>query len=206
MHGVLDGIRGQLHWDGHWMAWNLMLALVPWALAFVLFRPRRRLGLGWWLGVAACIALLPNAAYVLTDVIHLPGAVRRQPSDSVVLTAVLPLFVALFVIGFTAYSDALRRMSAFAVGRGWLAKRWPLETAVHAVTAVAIYAGRVHRFNSWDVVFRPGLLADRMVDSFTKPFAAAAMLFVFVSLVVGYAVMRTLLDSISPVRGLRRVA
>jgi uncharacterized membrane protein len=38
MHEVLDGLRGQLHVSGHWMAWNLVLALAPWALAVALFR------------------------------------------------------------------------------------------------------------------------------------------------------------------------
>src|SRR5436190_14665055 len=111
MYEVLHGIRSQLHLSGHWMAWNLVLAVIPWFLAAVLFRPGRRVGVAWWLELAAFIALLPNAAYVLTDIIHLPGAVRGEPSNSVVFAAILPMYAALFIIGFTAYCDSLRRMT-----------------------------------------------------------------------------------------------
>jgi uncharacterized membrane protein len=37
---------------------------------------------------------------------------------------------------------------------------WTVEAAVHATSAVAIYLGRVHRLNSWDVV-RPSHLRPR---------------------------------------------
>src|SRR4051812_24343730 len=56
---------------GRWMVWNLALAAVPVFLAMALFRPGRRHGVGWWLGTALFVLFLPNAPYVLTDVVHL---------------------------------------------------------------------------------------------------------------------------------------
>ncbi len=60
-----------------WMVWNTMLALVPLALSFTLFSPGRRCrSMGWWFGFAVFVAALPNAPYVLTDVIHLVDDAR----------------------------------------------------------------------------------------------------------------------------------
>ncbi len=62
--------------NARWMGWNLLLALVPLALALLLFRGRRERTALWWLGTAAFVAFLPNAPYVMTDVIHLFTDVR----------------------------------------------------------------------------------------------------------------------------------
>src|SRR3712207_495039 len=123
------------------MVWNLILAATPWVLALFLFRPSRRAGWPWRLGLAAWLLLLPNAAYVLTDVVHLPAAVRREPSDRLVLLVVLPLYVAFFTAGFVAYCDALRRLRRYVTTLGWVRRGWTVEIPVHAASAVAIYLG-----------------------------------------------------------------
>ncbi len=51
---VVAGIGRLLDVSGHWMAWNLVLALVPWMLSLYLFRPTRRPGAAW-----VCGALCP---------------------------------------------------------------------------------------------------------------------------------------------------
>jgi uncharacterized membrane protein len=99
---VIEGLRRQLDASGRWMAWNLVLALAPWLLSLVLFRRERRPGWAWFAGLGAWVLLIPNAAYVLTDVVHLPAAVRREPSDAQVLLVVFPLYVAFFAVVFTA--------------------------------------------------------------------------------------------------------
>lgn len=111
------------------MAWNFVLAMAPWVLAFLLFRRSRRPGPVWLCGVVGWLLLLPNAAYVLTDVVHLPAAVRREPSDTTVLLVVFPLYAAFWAVGFVAYSDSLRRLSGYAVGRGCIADRRVIELA-----------------------------------------------------------------------------
>src|SRR5262249_11720943 len=140
---------------------------------------RRRLGVAWWCGALACLALLPNAAYVLTDVVHLPGAVRAEPRDSVVVAAILPMYAVLFIVGFGAYADALRRMSAFVVARKWNRSRTPIELTVHALSTLAIYIGRVHRLNSWDLVRRPVLVLERISFGLRSTTAIAGMVVTF---------------------------
>ena len=193
---VVDAIRRQLEASGRWMVWNLILAAAPWVLAVVLFRPSRRAGWPWLCGLAAWLLLLPNAAYVLTDVVHLPAAVRREPSDRLVVLVVLPLYAAFFAAGFVAYADALRRLRRHATASGWVRRGWTIEAAVHAVSALGIYLGRVHRFNSWDVAQEPLTILSRAVAGFTRPLAVAGMLGVFVVLTVGQVVTRPILEAV----------
>jgi uncharacterized membrane protein len=183
--GLLHGIRGVAEANLYWVGWNLFLAVVPWALAVVLFRSGRRITPPWLLGAALFVLFLPNAAYVLTDVIHLPGFVRDEPSDAVVIFGILPMFTALFAIGFFAYVDSLRRLCAFFAARG-MRRTWLLPFAVHAASAVGIYVGRVHRLNSWDAWSRPDVVVDRVAYGFGSPAAIAGMALTFGVLALGY--------------------
>src|SRR4029078_8736761 len=63
-----------------WMTVNLLLAALPFILALVLFVPGRPRTVAWWLGLGTFVVFLPNAPYVLTDVIHLSGQIRRTGS------------------------------------------------------------------------------------------------------------------------------
>jgi len=191
---IVEGVRRQLDASGRWLAWNLALAIVPWVLAVVLFQRSRRPGLPWLCGLAGWLLLLPNAAYVLTDVVHLPAAVRREPSDAAVLLVVFPLYVAFWTAGFVAYSDSLRRLGNYAVGRTWIADRRAIELPVHAVCAMGIYLGRIHRLNSWDIVLRPLALLHALFAGFTRPFAGVGIVIMFAALTVGHLVTRPVLQ------------
>lgn len=149
-----------------WMAWNLVLAGIPLALAFPLFAPGRRTSPVWWVGLAAFLAFLPNAPYVLTDVVHFTDDVRATPSDLVVTFGLIPQYGLLFAAGFICYAVSILR------GRRWLRARGAstvqvlaIEVGVHALCTVGVFLGRVFRFNSWDLVTRP----DAVVDVITVP-------------------------------------
>jgi uncharacterized membrane protein len=114
---IAGGLLRQVHASGRRMAWNVALALAPWLLSLLLFRPNRRPGAAWFCGALTCLLLMPNAPYILTDVLHLPADVRREPSDAIVLLVIFPTYATLFALGFAAYSDALRRFTRYAVGR-----------------------------------------------------------------------------------------
>lgn len=185
---------------GFWMTWNTTLAVMPWVLALALFRRpddrARHIGPVWWLGAAAFGALLPNAAYVITDVIHLPDSIRAEGSDRVVVFGVLPLYASFFAVGFLAYVDSLRRLARFVVGRGWLSGAWPLVLAVHGASAVGIYIGRIHRFNSWDLATRPEAVLLTAADGLTRPLPVAGIAFTFFVLAAGFLVAKPILDAV----------
>ena len=178
------------------MAWNLGLALMPWLLSLVLFRPSRRPGAVWLAATAGFLLMLPNAPYLLTDVIHLPAAVRREPSDAVVVLVVFPMYAALFAVGFAAYCDMVRRLSGYVVARRWAATTWLVELPVHALSALAIYVGRIHRLNSWDVVFQPLAVLHQAVAGVTRPLALVGILVAFAGLAAGQAAARPVLGAV----------
>ncbi len=138
-----------------WMGWNLFLALVPLALALRLFRERARHGLLWWLGLALFVLFLPNAPYVLTDVIHLFDDIRRSRSDLQILGVYLPLYVAFFAVGTACYVVAVERARRHATRRWSWRAGVAVEAALHLLSAVGVFFGRVVRLNSWQVFTRP---------------------------------------------------
>ena len=192
---IVAGIARLVDASGHWMAWNLVLALAPWVFSIYLFRPSRRPSRAWFCGALACLLLMPNAPYVLTDVIHLPPSVRREPSDAAVLLVVFPVYAALFAIGFGAYCDALRRFTRYVTGRGWVRSPWAIELPVHALSAVAIYVGRIHRLNSWDIAQQPADVLSHALAGFTRPLALVGILTMFACLTIGQAFIRRLLPA-----------
>jgi len=146
---------------GAWMAWNLGLAGLPVVLAWRLFVPGRRPSPGWWVGLVVFIALLPNAPYVLTDVIHLADAVRASDSDLRVAFVLLPAYALFFVVGFGCYVASVVRLERWLRGEGWsFPKLLGADIGVHALCAVGVFLGRFFRFNSWDLVIRPHDIAS----------------------------------------------
>jgi uncharacterized membrane protein len=176
-----------------WMVWNLWLALVPAALALALFRPALRRGAIWWLGAAAFIAFLPNAPYVLTDVVHVRADLRAASSSAPMTLAVVGLYAAFVVAGFVAYAFSVLRLvdylRANGVGRAALIAS---ELGVHALATVGIVLGRVFRFNSWDLLAQPGEVIDALRVPQTERGLAIVVL-LLAALVVGTLFVRAVL-------------
>lgn len=166
-----------------WMVWNLLLAAVPIVLATVLFRDvRSKRSPAWWVGVAAFVAFLPNAAYVLTDVIHFVDDARGIPSVAVVSLAIVPQYALFFALGFGAYVLSVIAVARYLHRTGY--GRWvaPAELTLHGLSAVGIYLGRFLRLNSWDLVTQPDSVTSRWGElAGTRAVAAMVVTFVIVS-------------------------
>ncbi|MEY2568899.1 MAG: hypothetical protein QOE35_3428 [Actinomycetota bacterium] len=173
--------------NGSWMAWNLLLALIPLAVAVMLFLHPTRRTLGWWLGVGLFLAFLPNAPYVLTDVIHLVEDTRTTSSPAVVSFALLPQYAVFFLVGFEAYVLSLLLVGRY-LQRVGLA-RWvlPVEVALHALCAIGVHLGRFERLNTWDVLTRPALIGRGIAGM-----NASLLVLAFLSIALGYLVMKHL--------------
>ncbi len=142
-----------------WLGWNLLLAWVPLLLAFVIARrhaPGRRAS---WPGTCALaagwLAFFPNAPYLVTDLIH----VRARGSFPIWYDAMMVFAFALTGVCLAFLSLWLvHRLVARRFGRG---TGWAFVAAVAGLAGFGVYLGRYPRWNSWDVVARPGeLLAD----------------------------------------------
>jgi uncharacterized membrane protein len=169
------------------MAWNLFLAGVPFVLALALYNHRRERTAMWWAGAALFVGFLPNAPYVLTDVVHLPADMRHT-TDRVAVFGLLPEYAIYFLAGFGFYLGciALVRWGLADVGLKRFAT--PVELLLHGLAAVGMYVGRFWRFNTWDVVTRPSALLERVGPP--RQFAVAVVVLTFVMLAAGVTAVR----------------
>jgi uncharacterized membrane protein len=144
------------------MVWNLYLAAIPALLALVLFRRPQRLGVTWMLGLVAWVLFLPNAPYVLTDVVHLVDDLAVSPNRTHTYQ-VLVTYALFFACGLASYVLSLKLFSRFL--RRVAQPQVVLATliALHGLCVVAMYLGRFMRFNSWDAVFAPGAVLASVI-------------------------------------------
>lgn len=166
-----------------WMSWNLFLAFIPLMLSIWLFRRSRSRSLLWWIGVLVFVAFLPNAPYVLTDVIHLIREIREGESVWVVTLLLIPQYLSFMVAGFGAYVLSLINVGRYLAEQG--KGRWILvaELLLHLLSAVGVYLGRFERFNSWDFVTQPNVVITSTIDNLAnkRPLVVIAITFIVIT-------------------------
>ena len=177
---------------GLFLVWNLVLAAVPLVASTAIVRlDARRAPVPALLALGAVwLLFLPNAPYLLTDLVHLahrppvPFAFDLGLLLSAAGTGLLAGYVSLAdVQGVVARRLGARLAGAFAAGALFL-------------SAFGIYLGRDLRWNSWDVVTAPGVLlsdvAERLLDPLAHPGTVATTLVYGGMLTLGYVVLRAL--------------
>jgi len=169
------------------MVWNLYLAAIPTVVALVLFRRPNRLGVAWFAGFGVWLLFLPNAPYVLTDVVHLREDLVASRSSSNTY-AVLATYAAFFAAGLVSYVVSLQLFRRFLHGAIPRRLVLPALLVVHALSIVAVYIGRFMRVNSWDVVFAPRAVLASLLR---VPRASSLAVFVVMFLVVGFGTFAT---------------
>jgi len=147
-----------------WMTWNLFLAFIPLVLSTWLFRGRQKPSLVWWPVFLVFYAFLPNAPYLLTDVIHLIDDIRNIPSIWVITLILIPTYLLVILAGFQAYVISLINLGYYLhrIRRSsWI---MPVELITHIINAIGIYWGRFLRFNSWDLVTQPDTILTKGIE------------------------------------------
>lgn len=174
--------------------WLLAIAVIALVLSFILFKRQQNLrSVGWWIGLAVFITFLPNAPYLLTDIIHLIRATSSgQISLWVIALVIIPIHIAAILLGMEAYVISLMNQGYYLKYHG--AKKYILlgELTVHALCAVGVYLGRFVRLNTWDLVTDPGNVLLTTFDTLTAKRPAAVMIVTFVVLTVLYWIMKQL--------------
>ncbi|HEV2836462.1 MAG TPA: DUF1361 domain-containing protein [Pyrinomonadaceae bacterium] len=171
---------------------NLFLACVPLFLSTVLrianhWRFPRTIQLavfGLWL------LFLPNAPYILTDILHLTR-VSHAPAwyD---LALLLSCAGTGLLLGYLSLID-VQGIVARNFGAAW---GWTFALVSLVLSGFAIYLGRFLRWNSWDVLLAPSRVFGIM-DGLLHPWAHArplAVTLIFgVILTLGYISLRVVL-------------
>lgn len=132
------------------LLWNLFLAWVPCLISGLM----ERYAAARWrlpfliLAVAVWITYLPNAPYILTDLVHLPEGGAPMWFD---LILILSFAWSGLIMGF----QSIRQVQDIVLTRF---PRWPIQLYIFPVMMLCgwgIYIGRFLRWNSWDLIVRP---------------------------------------------------
>ena len=174
------------------LLWLVGVMVIALGISIWLFKQShtRKLWL-WWIGLVTFIAFLPNAPYVLTDILHLirgtsVGTIRIW----VIAFIFIPMHVAAIIVGFEAYVIALLNINFYLQQKGLQALTWPVEIGLHALCAFGIYLGRFIRLNSWDIVVDPSSVLIVTINTLTSRRPLAVIFFSFVLLTVLYWIMK----------------
>ncbi len=172
--------------------WWITLAAISLVLSLSLFKREnsRRTAL-WWISLIAFIVFLPNAPYLLTDIIHL---IRATSSGGlriwVVAIVFIPLHTVAILLGFEAYVIALINQAYYLKQKGNQRFILPTELLFHALSAMGIYLGRFVRLNSWDLATDPTSVAMTTLNALTTKRPAAVVFVTFIILTTLYWVMK----------------
>ena len=134
------------------LVWNLFLAWLPllFAWAACMIAPRSRVLT--LMAVAAWLAFLPNAPYLITDISHL------RPIGGIPYFYDVIMFFSLALTGLALGFASLAWIQEAVRERLGL---WPARIFAAGVIAMAsfgVYIGRFLRWNSWDILTHPGPL------------------------------------------------
>ena len=126
------------------------------------------------------ILFLPNAPYLVTDLVHLQDGVNAV---NVVLLSLLALIgILIGVKSVQLVQGAVERL--FGPVAGWRAVQ-----AVAVLTAVGVYLGRVLRWNSWTIFHHPEVLVHAVLRSPSEPGRLGMALFATVIFAIGFLVV-----------------
>jgi len=168
------------------LGWNLFLAFVPYALTLLFPFLRYRLVGGVIL--ATWLLFLPNAPYLITDLIHLRP---RAP---------VPLLADVLVFFFFAWTGLLLGLISMLNVRRYLSQ-WYTNRQLHGwmalfvlLSSFGLFLGRVERWNSWEAFTHPILLLQQSLVLLSNPTVMLISFLVFFSLLqgLGYLLLQRL--------------
>ena len=160
----------------------------------------------WWLGVIVFIAFLPNAPYVLTDVIHLIEDIRRGYSVWLISLVLIPQYLLFVGIGFQAYVLSLMNLGQYMTRQGWGRFVLATELTIHALCAIGIYLGRFWRFNSWDLITKLDTVLQRMANELLDKRPLMILSITFAVIVGLYYILKWVTESIIIARQVKKTA
>lgn len=145
-------------WSGwimyYFLLWNLFLAYIPLFLSNRLhdwFAPEKTNPIVLWSLLACWLAFLPNAPYIITDLIH----IKHRPP--------IPLwFDALLLFNFSVLGWGMGILSILQVYDRIMCtwKEWKSATGLILISLASgfgLYLRRIERLNSWDLITNPWL-------------------------------------------------
>lgn len=147
------------------LIWNLFLAYIPLWISSIMkqmqvseYRTNLLLPMGLvWL------VFFPNGPYIFTDYIHL----TYGNSDYFILDVMTLTYFAL--VAFAASVISLMDIAEIMKKRNIKLPITAIVGLICVLTSFGIYLGRDLRFNSWDVIMKPGAIAKETFIRLSHP-------------------------------------
>lgn len=142
--------------------WNTFLAVLPLLFSRALLK-RGKPNFAAFVLLGCWLAFFPNAAYMVTDMLHYKDA---PP---------VPYWFDLLLVASAAWNGLLLGILSLMYTEQFLRAhfkaKWVklLVLVSFVLCGYGVYIGRFLRFNSWDVISRPGQLMYVMGGHFFKP-------------------------------------
>jgi uncharacterized membrane protein len=163
------------------LVWNLFLAAIPVLVAWFARAFAKRLW--FWPLMLLWLVFLPNAPYIVTDLMHIR---TTRPSN---------LWLDVLLLGSAALTGLFSGLVALRWAQEAVARRfssrlgWLLVFGASLLCGFGVYLGRFQRWNSWDIVTRPTELLAEAWSALAETHVLAFSLLFSVVLVSGYAVL-----------------
>ena len=159
------------------LIWNMILALIAYdaAVLTTMFKKQKWL---YPLLLAVWLAFYPNTFYMLTDLVHMTGVgdTLWNPVSMRLFMAFVPSILFGVYCGIESWNILRERWK-------WT---WWLDMLVVAglsyLSSLAIYIGRYDRLNSWDLVTRPQLVVQKLLETFQKDRLVFILGFTFIQI------------------------
>mgnify|MGYP000902313829 FL=1 len=145
------------------LIWNMILALIAYDAAVLTTISKKQKWL-YPLLLVVWLAFYPNTFYMLTDLVHMTwvGDTLWNPVSMRLFMAFVPSILFGVYCGIESWNILRER---------WKWTWWLDMLAVVALSylsSLAIYIGRYDRLNSWDLVTRPQLVVQKLLETFQR--------------------------------------
>ena len=145
------------------LVWNLFLAFIPFGITTYLKSLQKPNKLILTLYFVPWLLFLPNAPYMITDLIHLRMSNHYLMwLDVLVITSFAYNGLVLF---FLSLYDMENMLKLFICGK----KRFYFVTFILFLTGFGIYLGRFLRYNSWEILQNPFNLTKDIIEIVIHP-------------------------------------
>lgn len=159
------------------LIWNMILALIAYDAAVLTTISKKQKWL-YPLLLVVWLAFYPNTFYMLTDLVHMTwvGDTLWNPVSMRLFMAFVPSILFGVYCGIESWNILRERWK-------WT---WWLDMLVVAalsyLSSLAIYIGRYDRLNSWDLVTRPQLVVQKLLETFRKDRLVFILGFTFIQI------------------------
>ncbi len=136
------------------LVWNLFLAYIPfWISKFIKYKMyAENSNIKLFLLLFAWLLFLPNAPYIITDLVHLhQGKLIPYWFDLLLISSFAVNGMLLFFISINDIHKIIKQK--FSSKKAWIS-----TTTIFFLCGFGIYLGRFLRWNSWDILQKPQLL------------------------------------------------